>query len=55
MIVLMLLTMFAIVDSGLFGGRIWSVGVRGRLMCGNRPAVGVNVALYDRDDGMIRL
>ncbi|KAK6039086.1 Transthyretin-like family protein, partial [Cooperia oncophora] len=28
-----------------------AVGVSGRLMCGNRPATGVKVKLWDEDDG----
>lgn len=28
-----------------------SVGCKGRLMCGNRPATGVKVKLWDEDDG----
>lgn len=28
-----------------------SVGCKGRLLCGNRPATGVKVKLWDEDDG----
>ncbi|KHJ82961.1 Transthyretin-like family protein [Oesophagostomum dentatum] len=29
-----------------------SVGVTGRLLCGDKPAAGVTVKLWDEDDGM---
>ncbi|KIH56884.1 Transthyretin-like family protein [Ancylostoma duodenale] len=31
--------------------RLQSVGITGRLMCRDKPAAGVKIELWDRDDG----
>ncbi|KAK6026480.1 Transthyretin-like family protein [Ostertagia ostertagi] len=44
------LFIFALIGS-CFSMRQQSVAVRGQLLCGERPAVGVKVKLWDEDDG----
>ncbi|KAL6737065.1 hypothetical protein Aduo_010739 [Ancylostoma duodenale] len=49
-----ILSLLAIVVCSCLALRQQSVGVTGRLMCGDRPATGVKVKLYDEDDGLDR-
>ncbi|CAD6193117.1 unnamed protein product [Caenorhabditis auriculariae] len=35
----------------LYAFRTQSTAVKGKLMCGNRPAEGIHVKLFDEDDG----
>ncbi|CAJ0589909.1 unnamed protein product [Cylicocyclus nassatus] len=45
------LLLVLILISCCYSMRQQSVAVSGRLMCGNRPAAGVKVKLWDEDDG----
>lgn len=36
-----------------FAFRTQSTGVKGKLMCGSKPAVGVHLKLFDEDNGML--
>ncbi|KAI6243456.1 hypothetical protein M3Y99_00102100 [Aphelenchoides fujianensis] len=48
----LLATLFALVLlHTTFAIRQQSVGCRGKLLCGSKPAAGVRVALWDEDDG----
>ncbi|RCN37050.1 Transthyretin-like family protein [Ancylostoma caninum] len=48
------LLLLAIVVCSCLALRQQSVGITGRLMCGDKPAAGVKVKLYDEDDGLDR-
>ncbi|RCN30839.1 Transthyretin-like family protein [Ancylostoma caninum] len=49
-----ILLLLAIVVCPCLALRQQSVGITGRLMCGDKPAAGVKVKLYDEDDGLDR-
>lgn len=40
-----------LVSNGVLGMRQQAVGVKGILVCGEKPAAGVQVKLWDEDDG----
>uniref|UniRef100_A0A1I7TJ30 Transthyretin-like family protein n=1 Tax=Caenorhabditis tropicalis TaxID=1561998 RepID=A0A1I7TJ30_9PELO len=41
----------ALLVCGVTAFRTQSTGVKGRLLCGTKPAVGVNLKLFDEDNG----
>ncbi|GMT18163.1 hypothetical protein PFISCL1PPCAC_9460 [Pristionchus fissidentatus] len=49
---LVLFPLLALTVASLGIGRTQSSGVKGRLMCNDRPAIGVKVKLYDDDRGI---
>ncbi|KAI1725564.1 transthyretin-like family domain-containing protein [Ditylenchus destructor] len=48
-LIVLCFSIFVVAPSGAF--RVQSVGVRGQLFCGNKPAANTLVQLYDEDDG----